>query len=136
MESQKWVDTVASNRTSFFITSSSSWGWIFGMFTTNHKTGYRQLATCFVAASWEKITLHENYLLTFFGSYYILIKYFFARKSLWFCNFTASRASCRQFARHPWDAKNLQDATRVSKLFRSFYAASWERFLVSRTISQ
>ncbi len=49
-----------------------------------------QPRTCFVTVSWEKIMLHENYLHTFRSSYYFLIKYFFARKSLWFCNFTTS----------------------------------------------
>ncbi len=43
-----------------------------------------------MAVSREKITLHENYLHTFRCLYYFFIKYFFARKSLWFCNFTAS----------------------------------------------
>ncbi len=67
--------------------------------------GYRWLArhpwTCFTAVTWEKITLHKNYLYTFRSSYYFLIKYFFAMKSLWFRTFTAS--SVKWF--EAWDSE-------------------------------
>ncbi len=60
------------------------------------RAGYRWLArqprTCLVVVSQEKITLYENYLHMFHSSCYFLIKYFFVRKSFWFCNFTVNSA--------------------------------------------
>ncbi len=42
-----------------------------------------------------------------------------------------AQAGYRQFARNPWDAKNMQDAMRVYALFRVVYAALWDKFLMS-----
>ncbi len=42
----------------------------------------------------------------------------------------------RQFARSPWEPKNMRDVTCVYGLFCVVYVPSWDRFLVSQTVSQ
>ncbi len=63
----------------------------------------RQIRTCLMVVSREKMMLHENHQHTFCSSYYFLIKYFYVRKSLWFHNFTTSKVKWFE----TWDMRNL-----------------------------